>query len=445
LSSVICHLSCASRLDSGYLLSAIRHLLFVTRFVELHHLPIAQSTDPKYDIMNKKSGDKHYDDLSRRELLGLAATLTGAGLAAASIGLPQLKASPKQETAHEPLENFKDDLEAREGWAGAGGSAKESTVENLPVATTISGVSMYLKPGALRELHWHAIAAEWGYVVKGNVRTTIISPSGEAGQDDFGPGDVWFFPKGHGHSIQGLGPDEAHFILGFDDGHFSEFGTFSITDWIGHTAPNVLSQNLGLPESAFANFPKGEVYIVAGKVPPAEPAPLREIDPPANQFPHKYRLGAAPPLEFPGGELRIVSRKEFPIQDSMSGATMRIKPGGLREMHWHPNADEWQFYLSGRSRVTIFGAHGRIKSDEFGPGQVAFIKQGFGHFIEQIGDEPTEVLLVFNSPVYHEINISTWLAANPAYLLADNFGITNEMIGKLPRKTVGFAAPGKTE
>ena len=333
------------------------------------------------------------------------------------------------------------DMEAGQGWVGPGGSAKEQNADQLPVATTISGVSMCLNPGGLRELHWHAIAAEWGYVVRGNVRTTVISPSGEAGQDDFGPGDVWFFPKGHGHSIQCLGSDEAHFILGFDSGHFSEFGTFSITDWIGHTPPNVLSRNLGLPESAFAKFPKNEVYIAAGKVPPAEQEPLRQIDPSANQFPHKYHLGAAPALEFTGGELRIVSQKEFPIQDSMSGATMLIKPGGLREMHWHPNADEWQFYISGRAKVTIFGAHGRTKTAELSPGQVAFIRQGFGHFIEQLGDEPTKVLLVFNSPVYQEINISTWLAANPAYLLVDNFGITKEMVEELPRKTVGFAVP----
>ena len=115
---------------------------------------------------------------------------------------------------------------------------------------------MRLTPGGLRELHWHAIAAEWAYVVEGNVRATVISPNGGAEQTDFGPGDVWFFPKGHGHALQGLGPGEAHFILGFDDGHFSEFGTFSITDWVGHTPPNVLSQNLGLPESVFATFPK---------------------------------------------------------------------------------------------------------------------------------------------------------------------------------------------
>src|ERR1700731_1595119 len=370
--------------------------------------------------------------LTRRQLLGLA-TLTTAELAAASVGVPGAKAAPKPGEQHEPLEDFKHDLEGSEGWVGEGGSAKESTVKQLPVATSIAGVSMRLKPGGLRELHWHAIAAEWAYVVKVTVRTTVISPNGngEAAQDDFGPGDVWFFPKGHGHALQGVGSGETHFVLGFDDGYFSEFGTFSITDWIGHTPSNVLSQNLGLPESAFANFPKSEAYILPGKVPSAAQEPLRQINQQANQSPDKYRLDASPAIEFPGGELRIVSQKEFPIQNSLTGATMLLKPGALREMHWHPNADEWQLYLSGQGRVTIFGAHGRTKTEAFGPGQVAFIKQGFGHCVEQIGDEPTKVLILFKSPVYEEINISTWLAANPTGIITDNFGISQELADNL--------------
>jgi len=378
--------------------------------------------------------------LTRRQLLGLA-TLTTAGLAAASVGVPEAKAVPKPGEEHEPLEDFKHDLEGSEGWVGEGGSAKESTVKQLPIATTIAGVSMRLKPGGLRELHWHAIAAEWAFVVKGNVRATVISPNGEAAQDDFGPGDVWYFPKGHGHALQALGPEEAHFILGFDDGHFSEFGTFSITDWVGHTPPNVLSRNLGLPESVFANFAKSEAYILPGRVPPAVQQPLRQANSQANQSPHKYRLGAAPAMQFPGGELRIVSQKEFPIQKTLTGAIMLLKPGGLREMHWHPNADEWQLYLSGQARVTIFGAHGRTKTAAFAPGQVAFIKQGFGHFVEQVGDEPTKVLILFNSPEYQEINMSTWLAANPDGFISDNFGISKELVDKLPREVIGIAAP----
>ena len=156
------------------------------------------------------------------------------------------------------------------GTSPRGGSARQATVKELPVSKGLAGVSMRLNPGGIRELHWHAIAAEWAFVVKGRVRTTVIGPDGTSEINDFDPGDVWYFPRGHGHMLQGLGPGETHFVLIFDDGAFSEFGTFSSTDWLGHTPPEVLSKALGLPVSAFATFPKEELYIVQGRIPPAE-------------------------------------------------------------------------------------------------------------------------------------------------------------------------------
>jgi oxalate decarboxylase len=200
----------------------------------------------------------------------------------------------------------------------------------------------------------------------------------------------------------------------------------------------VLERNLRLPAAAFSAFPKSESYIVQGKVPPAGMAPLRNPRVEMSQSPHKYRLDAAPATEFAGGDLRVVSQKEFPISSTLTGARMNLRPGALREMHWHPNADEWQFYLSGRARVTIFGAHGRVLTREVGPGQVAFIQQGFGHFVEQVGSEPTQVLILFNSPAYEEISLSTWLGANPAALLADNFGVSEATIRSLPTRYQGI-------
>jgi oxalate decarboxylase len=377
---------------------------------------------------------------TRRELLG-GASLAAAGIAAATLATPApAPAAPRSGAKHAPLQSFKYDIESSKGWFGPGGSAKEANVEEFPISESMAGVSMRLKPGGLRELHWHAVAAEWAYVITGNVRATVISPNGQAESADFGPGDVWYFPKGHGHALQCLGPEETHFILVFDDGNFSEFGTFSITDWIARTPPSVLARNLGLPQGVYASMPKDEAYIIPGKVPPAVPEPLRNGDPNENQFPHKYRLLASKPYKFPGGEERIVSSKEFPIQTTLTGVIQDLKPGALREMHWHPNADEWQFYVSGKSRVTIFGAHGRTATEEFAPGQIAFIKQGFGHFVEQIGDEPTRILILFNSPVYEEISISAWLAANPPSLIADNFGLSQTQVAQLPKGALGIIA-----
>ena len=387
--------------------------------------------------MKKNAGAKDQAKLSRRDLL-TAAPLAAAGIAASSFAKDPALPDQTAKKPHEPLLPFKYDIESSVGWTGPGGSAKEANVEEFPLSKSMAGVSMRLKPGGLRELHWHAIAAEWAYVIEGNVRTTVILPNGQAESSDFGPGDVWYFPKGHGHALQCLGPGDAHFVLVFDDGHFSEFGTFSITDWVTLTPPNVAARNLNLPESAVASLPKGESYIIPGKVPPAIPETLRNGKQDLNQLTHKFRMLAREPNKFPGGEERIVSSVEFPIQTTVTGVIMDLKPGALREMHWHPNADEWQYFISGRARVGIFGAHGRGLVDEFRPGNVAFIKQGFGHYIEQIGDEPTQILIVLNSGLYQQISISSWLAANPPSMIADNFGWSKAQVEKLPKGALGI-------
>ncbi len=102
---------------------------------------------------------------------------------------------------------------------------------------------MTLTPGGLRELHWHANAAEWAYVIEGNARTSIVDPQGRIEIVDFGPGDIWYFPRGHAHSIQGLGPSGTKFLLVFDNGYFSEFATFSFTDWLAQTPKEIVAKN----------------------------------------------------------------------------------------------------------------------------------------------------------------------------------------------------------
>ena len=159
----------------------------------------------------------------------------------------------------------------------------------------------------------------------------------------------------------------------------------------------MLAKNFGVPAATFADFPKHEVYMAKGPVPP--PLPLDPAPGSLNDGPrtHRYRLLAQRPQTFPGGSLRLVSEREFPISTTMTGALMRIKPGGLRELHWHPHADEWQYYLAGRGRMSVFGSRGRRRTDEFGAGDVGFIPRGYGHYIENIGTEDLVVVLAFNS------------------------------------------------
>lgn len=112
-------------------------------------------------------------------------------------------------------------------------------------------------------------------------------------------------------------------------------------------------------------------------------------------------------------------------------------------MHWHPHADEWQYYVRGRARMTVFGSHGRTRTENYQPGNVGFVPQGYGHYIEQIGDEPTEVLILFNSGEFQEISLGAWLGGNPASLLSANFGIPADAVDRLPKRERGILGRGE--
>src|SRR4051812_1694790 len=304
-------------------------------------------------------------DLSRRGFIGSAATaaiLAGFKASEAAMGDPSFMNNvPDELLASDELPTFKFALEKSEGKVIGHSFGKEATVEQLPISKGIAGVSMKLEPGAMREMHWHATAAEWAFVIEGNVRTTVIDPQGNSETNEFEPGDIWYFPRGHGHMLQCLGHEPAHFILIFDNGYFSEFGTFSITDWIGHTPKALLAKNFGLPESAFEGFPKDEVYFARGKKPPETPArPLEGWKQPP--LTHKYRLLERPPHRvFKGGREWRVDSTSFPISTTVTGVILDLDPGALRELHWHPTADEWQYVIEGEVSVTMFGSHGRYR------------------------------------------------------------------------------------
>ncbi len=339
--------------------------------------------------------------------------------------------------------NFRFPLGSQKSKLYEGGSAQEATVAEFPISEGIAGVSMRLKPGGLRELHWHTNAAEWAYIISGHCRTTVFDPNGSSEILDFGPGDIWYFPRGYGHSLLGIGPEECHFILSFDNGHFSEFATFSITDWIGHTPPEMLAKSFQVPASTFKDFPKREVYIAQGAVPgplPADPvAGSEHVSPLTHRF---HLMAQKATLSFPGGSFRLASVKEFPISTTMAGATLQLDPGAMRELHWHPNANEWQYYVKGRARMTVFGSSGRASVVEFGPGDVGYVPQGFGPSIGNIGNEECQAILTFDNGNYQEISISDWVAATPRQILATNFGVPEATFANFPRRDLFIAGGG---
>ena len=343
--------------------------------------------------------------------------------------------------------SFRYPLESKVPRLGPGGITRGASVAEFPVSIGIAGVSMRLQPGGMRELHWHANAAEWAYVISGTVRTTIIHPDGTAYVDNFSPGDVWYFPKGYGHSIQATGDSECHFILIFDNGNFSEDHTFSITDFIASVPKDIVAQNLGITLEEVDLLPKKEAYFALGAVPDessdfAQPRLLPELT-----TMHRYPLYAQQPRIVPGGgRQKIVSQREFPISTTITGSILELQPGALREMHWHPNADEWQYYLSGQAQMTVFLAEGTAVTEQFSTGDVGYVPMGAGHYIKNTGTEVCKILIGFNSGTYESIDLSDWLAGNPDDVLATNFGIAKIVAAKFPKKKLfAIAATKRSE
>jgi oxalate decarboxylase len=382
-------------------------------------------------------------DITRRGFIGSAAAAAAAMSAQAAEAQTDFAFKnnvPDPLISGDELPTFKFELEKSEGKVIGKSSGKEATVKQLPISKGIAGVSMRLEPGAMRELHWHATAAEWAFVIEGRVRTTVIDPQGRAETNDFDPGDVWYFPRGHGHMLQCLGHEPCHFILIFDNGYFSEFGTFSITDWMGHASKDLLGKTFGLPPSTFDDFPKSEVYFAKGQIPPAEQTlPLQGLRLPPET--HKYRLLAQEPHSVhKGGREWRVGAAQFPISTTVTGVILDLAPGGLRGMHWHPTADEWFYIIEGEISATMFGSHGRYRVETFAQGDVGYIPQGYGHSVENVGKSNCRVLIGFNTGRYETIDLSQWVAGNPADVLATNFGKPESLVKKFPHRDI-FISP----
>jgi oxalate decarboxylase len=331
----------------------------------------------------------------------------------------------------EAMPDFRFSLDGNVPKITSGGWAKEATVHQFPISKGIAGVHMFLNPGASRELHWHAIAAEWAFIISGRCQTVVLEPSGASEINNYVPGDLWYFQKGHGHSIQTIGDEPCHFILSFDNGAFSEHGTFSITDWMDVTPKDLLAKEFGVPKDIFDAFPKGEAYIQAGPVVPVSEA----MDAPwPRESTHKFSLlrDRRAVRDFEGGQFWLATIEEFPASKTMSGGIMLLKPGEMRKLHWNVNANEWHYYLRGKGQVAMFGSGGRGKVAEFNPGDVAYIPMGFGHAIRNTGTEELEIVQTWDNPRFEEIDLNKWIASSPRYLLQNNFtGVSVNTLSRL--------------
>jgi oxalate decarboxylase len=316
-----------------------------------------------------------------------------------------------------------------------GGWTRQVTVRDLPISKKMAGVQMRLITGGIRELHWH-VGAEWALMLYGSARITGVDQQGRSHVSDVHEGDLWIFPGGIPHSIQGLGPDGAEFLLVFDDGNFNEFETFLLTDWIAHTPPEVLAKNFNVKENPFTESPKKELFIFERDLPRPLAEEQKQSEAGTGRVPNSFdfRPGEMKPAKTSkGGEVKIIDQKNWPATN-IAAAIVTLKPGGLREMHWHPNEDEWQYYVKGKGRMTVFAAGARARTMDFEGGDVGYIDKSVPHYIENTGDTDLVFIEVFPTPFYEDISLAEWLAHTPSRLVDQHLKTGEDFLAKIGRK-----------
>ena len=315
-----------------------------------------------------------------------------------------------------------------------GGWTHQVTERELPKSKEIAGVNMRLTAGSFRELHWH-LADEWAIMLTGKARISIMQPDGKMFIDDIGAGDLWYFPAGFPHSIQGLEGDGCEFLLVFDQGDFSEDDTFLLSEFLAHTPPEVVQKNMGWSRQEWDQLPPTELYIFPSQL----PGPLEDDRRFLGKYletNNKYTFKAssmAPTKKTAGGEVRIIDSSNFPVAQNIASAIVTIKPGGMREMHWHPNVSEWQYWIKGKGRMTVVLTEGKARTMDFNANDVGYVPAMAGHYVENTGTEDIVFLEMFKTAHYQDVSLNQWIARMPDKMAQAHLKLPVSTIRRAPQ------------
>ncbi|TDZ25925.1 putative oxalate decarboxylase [Colletotrichum orbiculare MAFF 240422] len=300
-----------------------------------------------------------------------------------------------------------------------GGWVREQVIQDLPQSHDIAAAQQHLRKGAVRELHWHKVA-EWGFVYSGSVLVSAVDENGKYQAEKLTYGDIWYFPKGAPHTIQGL-DDENEYLLAFDEADFDKIGTtFNIVDWLAHTPRDVLAKNFGVNASLFDKLPSTNPYIFNGTV--AEP----KVNGGSQGYlegnsSFVYRTLQHPAEKVPGngGEFRKIDSTNFPISKTIA-ATF---------------AEEWLYFHKGKGRATVFIGSGAARTFDFAPGDTAAFPDNSGHYIENTSETEDLVWIeLYKSDRVVDVPLTQWLALTPPEIVAQTLKVPVEFVEQLKKE-----------
>lgn len=313
-----------------------------------------------------------------------------------------------------------------------GGWSREVTEREIARDKTLAIVNMNLSPG-VREMHTHQ-QSEWGFVLNGGARVTAVDERGRSFIADCKPGEGWIFPANVAHSIQGL-KSGCEFLMIFDKGSYSEDNTFSISELFSHLPVDVLAANFGCDQKEFEVIPKKEVYITDG----GDPGPLQsqEVESPYGKVPNtlKHEMINVKPIVCDGGTVRILDHENFPACTTVAAALVEIEPGAMREIHWHSNNDELQYYIQGEARMTVFEPGPKARTFNYRAGDVGYVPVGNFHYVQNIGKEKVIFLELFKSDHFADLSLAQWIAMTPNEVVKSVLNLSDEFLENVKKES----------
>ncbi|KAI0671639.1 oxalate decarboxylase [Trametes maxima] len=392
------------------------------------------SDDPNYPLW---SAESNITPQAQRGTLG--ATILGPQNVPIDLQNPDTLAPPT--TDHGEVMHAKWPFSMSHNRLQTGGWARQQNVDNMPIAKGLAGVNMRLEAGAIRELHWHN-TAEWAYVLKGSTQVTTVTAEGQNYVATVPKGSLWYFPPGQPHSLQATDddPEGTEFLLVFDDGNFSDDSTFLLTDWLAHVPKEVLAKNFHTSQAAFDRIPSEQLYIFPG------PIPADNQQPPASPqgttpLPYAFDFANMKPTQYAGGTVKIADSRNFNVAKTIAVAEVTVEPGSMRELHWHPEQDEWTYFIEGQARITLFAASENARTFDYQGGDVAYIPASFGHYIENTGNSTLHLLEILKSDIFTDISLNQWLALTPPELVKAHLQLSDETMAHLSKTKPVVVAP----
>ena len=113
------------------------------------------------------------------------------------------------------------------------------------------------------------------------------------------------------------------------------------------------------------------------------------------------------------GIVQVADSDNFKVATTVAATLVTMQPGAMRQMHWHPNADEWQYYIKGKARMGVFNTGPNVLTMDFNPGDIGYVKRNYGHYVQNVGDSDLQFFAVFRTGNYEEISLSSWLKHSP--------------------------------